>query len=190
MGQAVVIIRACSERALFVDYLQRRLPEAVIVWDRRRDAMDTFLLALEAAGDGPALHMEDDVILTRDFAAKVEAVLAEHGDRPVQFFSLPRKRDVEGSRMEPGRTFCMGQCFYLPAGMSRKLLAYAPKWPRRDEHPTGLDLMVSDFLSAHRLRYWLHLPSLVQHRRLPSLIDPRRSKSRQSASFVDPDDEE
>src|SRR5690606_2126578 len=61
VGQAVVIIRACRERALLVDYLQRRLPDAVIIWDRRRDAMDTFLLALEAAGDGPALHMEDDV---------------------------------------------------------------------------------------------------------------------------------
>jgi hypothetical protein len=190
VGQAVIIIRACGERARFVDYLLSRLPGSLVVWDLWSDAMETFLRALEAAGDSAALHMEDDVLLTRDFVAKAAAVLERHGDRPVQFFSLPRKRDALGSRLEPGRTFCMGQCFYLPPGMSRKLLEYAPTWPRRMEHPTGLDLMVADFLRGRRQQYWLHMPSLVQHRRLPSLIDPRRSKSRQSASFVDPDDEE
>lgn len=190
VGSVITIIRAVlPERQDYVDYLTARLPSAIVVRDRRRDAMDTFLRALEAAGAGAALHLEDDVILTRDFAAKHAAVIDEHGALPAQFFSLPRKRDVIGSRLEPGRTFCMGQCFYLPPGMSRELLDYAATWPRRDVHPTGLDLLVADFLSARRLRYWLHLPSLVQHREVPSLIDPRRSKARQSASFVDPDDD-
>lgn len=171
----------------WVEYLLRRLPDARVVWDRHSNAMETFLRALEAAGDAAALHMEDDALLTRDFVRKVEAVLEPRREIPVQFFSLPRKRDALGSRLEPGRSFCMGQCFYLPAGMSRELLDYAPTWPRRTEHPTGLDLMVADFLRERRLQYWLHMPSLVQHRRLPSLIDPRRSTVRQSKSFVDPD---
>lgn len=187
VGSAVTqfLIRACRERQEFVDYLLERIPGAVVIYDTNRNAMDTFRAALAAAGDGPAVHMEDDIILTRRFTEKVEAAIAERPHMPIQFFSM-RKADLTvGSREEPGRTFLMGQCFYLPAGMSRELLAY--RWPRLREHPTGLDLMVADFMRERRMRYWLHVPSLVQHRRGKSLIDPRRSSYRQSFTFEEPD---
>lgn len=182
-----IIIRGCRERSPWVDYLQERLPDASVIWDARHHALETFLRALARAGKAPALHIEDDVILTRDFRVKTEAVIREHADMPVQFFSLARKRDVLGARLEPGRSFMMGQCFYLPAGMSAELLEYADTWSGIKEHPTGLDFMVRDYLRAKRLRYWLHIPSLVQHRAGTSLINPRRARTRQSPTFTDPD---
>lgn len=48
---------------------------------------------------------------------------------------------------------------------------------------SGLDLMVADWLKGRREKYWIHVPSLVQHRTLPSLIDSRRSTKRQSQTF-------
>lgn len=80
-----------------------------------------------------------------------------------------------------------GQCFFLPEGMSASLLEYAKSWKRLQEHPTGLDLMVADFLKENLIRYWLHVPSLVQHRVTVSMISPRRSKYRQSLTFEAPD---
>lgn len=182
-----IIIRACRERQQWVDYLLSRLSDAEVVYDTTRNAMDTFFAALRAAGDDAVIHMEDDVILTKDFTAKAATVIAEHPDHAIQFFSR-RSKDIEiGSRWEPGSSFLAGLCFYLPPGMSADLMRY--DWPRRTEHPTGLDLMVADYLKANKQRYWLHVPSLVQHRICTSLIDPHRSRYRQSITFRDPDDD-
>jgi hypothetical protein len=183
---APFVIRACAGREAFVEYLLKRLPQAVVVRDTTRNAMETFRAALAAVGDGPAVHMEDDVVLTRRFAEKVRAGIG-HGARVVQFFSI-RKSDLTlGTRMEPGRTFLMGQCFYLPAGMSAEILDFSRDWRGLAKHPTGLDTMVGDFLKTRKLKYVLSVPSLVQHRNCKSAIDPRRSSSRQSPTFENPD---
>jgi len=181
-----IIIRACRERQAWVDYLLDRLPGATVVYDTTRNAMNTFLEALRVAGDRPVIHMEDDVLLAKGFVCKAESVIGERPETAIQFFSM-RKRDIQvGSRWEPGGTFLAGLCFYLPAGMSERLLRF--DWPRREEHPTGLDLLVADFLRANKERYWLHVPNLAQHRFGKSLIDSRRSRYRQSLTFEDPDE--
>lgn len=184
----MTVIRAVPERAAFVSYLTARLPGAVVVWDRTRNALDTFVEACRAAGRAGALHVEDDVMLTAGFPAKAGGVIAGRPDSVVQFFSMRAADLTAGSREEPGRTFLMGQCFYLPPGVSAEVAAFAAGWGRRDEHPTGLDLMVADYLKETRRRYWLSVPSLVQHRSGRSAIDPRRSSARQSPTFTDPDE--
>jgi hypothetical protein len=156
---------------------------AHIIWDVSRNAMTTFLTALGYVGDDAALHLEDDIELTAGFNDKAAAVLAEHPDDVVQFFSNRAGDVTVGSRWEPGRSFMMNQCFYLPAGMSRDLLAYAPTWRRREEHPTGYDLMLADFLKDAGLLYWLHVPSLVQHMPWRSEINSRRSAVRASRTY-------
>jgi hypothetical protein len=55
-----------------------------------------------------------------------------------------------------------------------------------EDHPNGTDQMVCDFLKSRREKYWLHVPSLVDHRIAVSMIDPRRSSKRQSLTFTDP----
>lgn len=183
---APIVIRTCPGRERFVEYLLRRLPKAVVVRDQTRNAMDTFREALRVVGQCAAVHMEDDVILTNRFVEKLMSGIGD-GMSVVQFFSL-RKSDLEfGTRLEPGRTFLMGQCFYLPSGMSADILAFSREWPGLDKHPTGLDTMVGDFLRSRKVRYRLHVPSLVQHRNCRSAINPRRSSSRQSPSFEDAD---
>ena len=176
-----IIIRAVRDRAPYIDYLTERLPAAEWCFDQKRNAMDTFLRALDMAGNDPVVHMEDDTLLTDGFLPALRAAIAERPGRVIQFFSM-RKADLSiGSRWDGD--FMMGQCFYLPAGYSAALREYWPRWPGKIEHPTGLDTMVCDWLKSRREKYWLHVPSLVDHRDCKSLINPRRSTKRQSLTF-------
>jgi hypothetical protein len=175
------IIRAVRDRREFIDYLTRALPTAEWCFDEKRDAMDTFLRALDMAGDGPALHMEDDVVLCEHFLARAAWAVMQRPNTVIQFFSM-RKADLDiGSRLD--RNFMMTQCFYLPAGYSAALRAYHPDWPARHEHPTGFDIMIGDWLRLRREPYWVNVPNLVDHRVGPSLINPRRSSRRVSKTF-------
>jgi hypothetical protein len=47
-----IIIRAVKERAEFIDYLQKHLPNAEWCFDKTKNAMDTFLDAMQMAGLG------------------------------------------------------------------------------------------------------------------------------------------
>lgn len=134
-------------------------------------------------GDDPAVYLEDDIVLTGDFTAKVEAEIAARPGMVINFFGL-RDDAAKGSRAMAGSTFSMNQCFYLPRGYSSLLYDYFPRWPGRIIHHSGCDLFIGDWLRSRAERYWQHVPSLVQHRVAKSVIDPRRSSKRQSRTFV------
>lgn len=179
-----IIVRAVPERVDCIAYLRRHLPSAEWVFDERRDAWNTFMRALDLAGQDPCIHLEEDILLTQGFLSKIEAFIDETPHRVLQFFSM-RKADLTlGTRFD--RNYLMNQCFYLPLSYSRQIREYADQWPRRAEHPTGTDTMINDFLRSRREPYRLHVPSLVQHREVKSAINPRRSSKRQSLTFRDP----
>lgn len=175
------IVRTTGERD--IGYLQDAIPE-LIVTTEGSDAMEGFVSALRLAGDSPTVHLEDDLVLCRDFKNRLEAIVAEHPSEVVQLFSMRKDDLTEGTRRIPGRRFCMGQCFYLPRGMSRDILSYYEAgWKRIQEHPTGLDLMVADYLGDNRISYLNIVPNLVDHQPVKSLINPHRSTKRQSLTF-------
>lgn len=177
------IVRAVKERIDCIEYLRTHLPQAEWCFDQKRDAMDTFLRAMEMAKDEPCVHMEEDILLTQDFVGKINSAIQKRPDEVIQFFSM-RQADIDiGSRYD--RNFIMNQCFYLPATYSRQILEYKNKWADIEKHPTGTDLMVNDWLKSIKEPYWLYVPSLVQHRVGKSAIDTRRSSKRQSKTFTD-----
>ena len=175
------LLRLVPEREHFLPAIQAQLPELEIIRDTKRDAMHTFLCALEAAGPDAVVHLEDDITLTRQFRIKLETVVKLMA-KPcvIQFFSL---RTARPSCWMPGATFLMAQCFYMPAGYSQALLEYAPLWPLHSAEPTGLDLMTAHWLKSRGERYWLAMPSLVQHNEVRSVIAARRSSRRISPTF-------
>lgn len=178
-----LIIRAMRERQECVDYLSAHLPDAEFCFDQTRNAMDTFLSALDLAGDDPVVHMEEDIWLAEGFRDKLEAAIAEKPDSVIQFFSMRTKDLTIGSRWDYGYSFLMAQCFYVPAGMSKRIRDYFPGWAGIEKHPTGLDTMVADFFADNKIKYWIHVPSLVDHRVGPSMIDKRRKHTRVSKTF-------
>jgi hypothetical protein len=178
------IVRAVPERTEYIEYLKLHLPQAEWCYDQKRNAMDTFLRAMQMAGDEPCVHMEEDILLTDDFVAKINSAIQKRPDEVIQFFSM-RQADLDiGSRYD--RSFIMNQCFYLPATCSRQVLEFKDKWTDIAKHPTGTDLMVNDWLKSLKKPYWIYVPSLVEHRVGKSAIDTRRSSKRQSKTFADP----
>ena len=156
-----------------------------IVWDTEHHAFETWKLVLAYAGQSPVVILEDDVTLTDNWAQKVQAAIDAHPDVVIQFFSMRGDDLTVGSRWEPGRTFLMNQCYYLPAGAAAALLAHSEEWAaQHPEHPTGYDLAMADWLKRTKQKYWLHVPSLVQHKPWRSEINPRRPRNRQSGTFA------
>lgn len=179
-------------RAEYVAYLQAHLPGVELCVDRNYDRQDlpgyrksalNMVAAMRMAGYDPALHLEDDVVLTVDFVRKVQAALVGHEGEVVQFFSMRGADLTEGSRYD--RHFRMAQCFYTPAGVASAIARFYPTWRPKSTLPDG-DVFVDDWLKANGLRYWVHVPSLVQHRPARSLINAKRSTARQSKTFADP----
>lgn len=181
-----IAIRSVPERKSFLPYLSKHLPaEARIYVDEMKfGARANFHRVLESIGDSRCLHMEDDVWLTERFVDKAFGVIDSRPNQVIQFFSMRKKDLVVGCREERGSTFMMNQCFYLPAGMGTELLKYYKAWPGKDVHRAANDIFIADYMKWKRLRYYIHVPSLVQHRPVVSAIDPRRSRSRQSPSFT------
>lgn len=179
---------AMKERMEYHHYLQTRLPDLEWCFDRERSARDTFLRSLSMQGDDAALHLEDDVILTQHFQQKAVEIIQQHHDDVIQFFSM-RKADLTiGSRWESGRTFMMNQCFYLPRHIASEMVDASKNWEGWKIHPNGYDMFMADFMKARNIKYFLHVPSLVQHRIGKSLIDAMRSSRRISQTFCDADE--
>jgi hypothetical protein len=157
-----------------------------IIWDQKRDSVDTFLRAITAQPDRGVLHLEDDVQPTTDLLGKARAVIDSDPEEVVQFYSNRAADLTVGSRREPGRTFLMTQCFYLPPDLGPAIAAFCPGWLQSKEgreHPTEYDRMMAAYLQSQRMTYWLSVPSLVQHHRWRSAINPRRTSVRQSRTF-------
>ena len=184
-----IIIKAVKEeRQAFIDYLAERLPHAEFCFDERRSCMDTFLRSLEMAGDDPCIHIEDDILLTKDFVSKANHVITRKPFSLIQFFSMRKKDITVGSRWD--NDYLMNQCFYAPPTYSRLMREYADTWmdgflSTNPHHSGGTDLMMKHFLKDRREKYWIHCPNLVDHRIAKSVIDPRRSSKRQSLTFTD-----
>lgn len=155
--------------------------DAEVVWDQTHNAFDTWQSVMAAAGDDAIVMLEDDITLAENWRERVEAAVAEHPDDIIQFFSL---RSEKESGYRPGRTFLMNQCYYLPAGVAKQLLEYSQDWVEKNpRYKTGYDITMASWMRENGLRYWMHVPSLVQHEDWRSEINPKRPRNRQSKVF-------
>ncbi len=182
------ILRYMEKRTTYIPGVQKQIPHLEMVKDQKRDAMDTLMRAFEQAGGDPCVQFEDDVILCNEFARKAEAAIAERPDRVINFFSRRKEDLTRGSRYQPAKQFLYMQCVYFPVGYCRQLVDYYYNGGERvaklmQQHPTGCDIFVADFLDTREEKWFVHVPSLVQHAVVVSTINPKRSRFRQSPTF-------
>ena len=181
------IVTAVKEREDHVNYLRKHIPNLIVVWDKWKDPMETFMRAWGEYPVRPSIRLQDDVVLTKNFCEKVENVIRQHPNDVIQFFSR-RKKDIEvGTRWETPSGYLNNQCHYLPKGMAGRIFDFGLTWEYIEEHPTADDLLMRHFFTEKGIRYLLHVPSLVEHAKVASAIDPRRSWHRQSVTFKDPE---
>jgi hypothetical protein len=156
-----------------------------VIWDRTQNIFETWCSVMSAAREDPVIVLEDDIYLCDEWREKVEHEIAARPDSVIQFFSMRGKDLTEGSRLEPGRTYLMNQCHYLPGGTASALLTHAQTWrERRPDDEDAVDWIVAEWLQQQNLKYWLHVPSLVQHEPWRSEVNTRRPRNRQSSSFI------
>lgn len=149
-------------------------------------AWNNYLRGWELAGDNPTVQLDDDIILTSNFIEKLNSVIAEYPNDVIQFFSM-RKDDLTiGTRWVPGYRFMMQQCYYLPKGVAKGILELAPAYYETckvgDKAPT--DLLMADYFRKNKMKYLNYCPNLVDHIEEVSTIDTRRSRKRQSKTFI------
>lgn len=184
-----VIVQAVPSRQEYVDYLKERLPDAIIVWDQGDGPHETLKEVLRVTGNGPAIHLEDDVILTKNFLQKAREAIEGHEDVVVQMFSMRKKDLTHGSRQEYAGTYLMNQCRYVPPFFAANMLGYLSHHSVDSnlEIRANPDVAVREFMKAYGMKYWLHCPSLVNHRVGVSALNKSRAKTnRQSFTFKDP----
>lgn len=165
-------------------------PPAIVVHDEHRSGYETYLDALRVQvqhGVG-AWHLEDDIILTSGWREKAEKAARDHGDTIITGFSN-RRRDLDGSHYESGGSFCMNQCYWVPAPHAQPLIDFSLRWEgrlnsygdlRRDTH---YDWAMGDYMRSIKMRYWVVVPSIVQHRHAPSLLGHSNNPNRFSRTF-------
>lgn len=182
-----ILCMAVPKRAEIVRYLRAHIPNLQVVWDKKRCAAHTWQSTFKAAGAEPAVIVEDDIVLTKDFMRKLMAVIDMYPDRFIQFHSRTKEDITVGSRYRAGATFMNNQCLYYPAGLAAKILEYSEGHPLWVTNPSGTDAVTAAYLKDNKIRYWNHVPSLVDHLPVQSEIDSRRSKHRRSTTFQDPE---
>jgi GR25 family glycosyltransferase involved in LPS biosynthesis len=183
----------CPGRETFANYVIERIPNLIISYDNFTDpgkfkntSYKNAQKAWKLAGEEACVQLEDDIILCNNFITKIEKAISKRPNDVIQFFSM-RKKDLEiGSRYELGSTFLMHQCYYLPPGMSKKIFEFSKVFEnecKQDEHISPNDLVTRYYFQRNKIKYWIHIPSLVDHRIAKSSIDSRRSSKRQSKTF-------
>jgi hypothetical protein len=138
------------------------------------------------------LQLEDDVWLAPGFGVSALSALAhvaESGAAAATLFSRSR-RDIEmlraGQRWrrQAPSSFCMMQAVFVRSRVMRGFAEWAPSWYAAHPEHRGraADLLFGAWISRNRLTMLAHVPSLVQHRAVPSTI-PGHHGARQSETY-------
>lgn len=178
MDDLVFILRTTSFGNRDISHIKKAIPNLVILVDYNRDAMGSFLTAISYT-DKPFVHLEDDIELCDNFVEKITEAIKLYPNQIINFFSL-RKKDYELRKPyeELGSKFMMNQCNYFPSGFGKEIFEFYKTWDRKEEHPTGYDILMADWMKSKKLKYIQWFPHLVNHLECKSLINSKRSSKR------------
>ena len=177
------IVRTTSWGGRSIEHLKEEIPNLNVITDYKHDAMGTFLTALSFS-DNPLVLLEDDIELCDGFYEKIQEAIATYPEHIINFFSL-REKDYELGKpyLERGGAFMMNQCNYIPAGYGKQIVEFYQTWQRKEEHPTGYDILMADWMKSKKMKYVQWVPHLVNHLECKSLINPKRSSKRTDKLF-------
>lgn len=199
----LIIIRAVPEREALHEYLRERLPDAEwVMEDSNERSAESFTRSLGRAlhqqGRRGAVHLDDDVILTRDFEPKVKRAVGQYWTYVVQLFSA-RQAHVKPV-WASARSFCHGPAVWMPGHLAPILADYQDRLLERglgtaksyddDGYRVDQGFAIGAYLHRRGRKYRIHSPSLVQHRAEDSTLGHvtqlASGRPWQSLTFTDP----
>ena len=151
-----------------------------------------FLGSLMTFGGYGHLHLEDDIILAKNFEQLVPPIINKHQDQVIRFFPSAAYSDSKFSYMKPytrkGIHFVCMLCVWFPNWFPSEFLNWCSKinYPPPDgsENPFHFDQAVGRFLRHTKRSFICWYPSLVQHQVGESVVDKFR-RERVSSFFID-----
>ncbi|RLU81311.1 hypothetical protein CTZ27_32720 [Streptomyces griseocarneus] len=180
---------------------------ARVALDPRPDGPPTTLRAARAAwaaiGDDATHHLvlQDDVVLCRDFTARVEAAVREHPDTPLAFYANWNSWNGAATRAA-----ALQGASWVPAVPGEWVPTLALLLPRRDvtalldavpgdgAEPEPDDVVLARELGARGRQVLISVPHLVEHVGRPSIVGNDGYGPRHSTCFADdvhtPEDED
>lgn len=196
-SDVVVAIPTVQERRHafeeLLDDVRRHCPGAALITithdpdEPPRVDFPRLMTAAEKSGRPWVLQLEDDVALAPTFGR--DALAIELDD--VDLLSLFSRSSMDLEDLEQGRSirrvgpksFSMSQAFFLRSEFAAGIESFSERWyEQHPQHQRAADLLLGAYLSQHKARCFIRVPSLVQHRRLPSTLPGHRG-ARQSESF-------
>ena len=184
------VIRKVPERNTL--YLERLLPDALIVNDERHNGcIWSFLKAIEVADDD-AIYIQDDMLLCKDFVIRAEEYMSLHRNEIVIFSTpfLKGKKEYNGDKIiekegyyEPAEAFWQ-LCTYIPKCISQKFLQF---WLTGEYKTVSAcnkylkmqadDLFFRRFLERYEYgKVFVTVPNLAGHEENKSVVCQSRPK--------------
>ena len=182
--QLKYIILAVEPRRHMVEEQLQQIPEAIVHYDTTSNGATGYMSCFKLAERNPAIIIEDDAMLCKDFKKRTDAVIAVHKNTVVHFFTGQTR--LNKPQWRPGSGFSNTQAVYYPKNFAHRIVQWWNTIPDADaRYKDAHDWIIRDFLKGTKERHLLWFPSLTQHRRTKSFVNPKRTPTRQSKYFID-----
>ena len=170
-------VRTTGDRILSPSFSQI---EYTLLYDYEHSIGDNFINQLEQISNDDAILMEDDIILCRDFANKIETAIQSHSNAIINFFYPLYKKETTKMYM-----FSFNQCTYYPKELLQKIVQCV-KENRKKLICFTPEKIIRYAVSKLKLPVYLYYPCLVQHIDNFSLLQHKKVKtSRRAWFFID-----
>ena len=188
------VIQCVPKRLNSARQVQQRLGSKLYL-DLSGDGRYALLESLMTFGGRGHLHLEDDIILAKNFEQLVPPIINKHQDQIIRFFPSCFNHfsyvSVGKPYIAPNDKFQYLQCVWFPDWFPSQFLDWAdevgyPPPPERRYEKYGIyDLWVRAFLRHTKRDFICWYPSLVQHQVGESAVDSSRDIIRQSKFFIE-----
>lgn len=168
-------VRTTGQRILDDSYSQI---EYELLIDNNGHSGKAFLAQLSIINEYDCVVLEDDLILCRGFKDKIEAVIKEHKDKIINFFTSP----LGYFKSRESRIFSYNQCTYFPKGMGGKIYEAVKIFPTLQHCQ---ERIMREGLLRLGLTFFQYRPCLVQHLDTDSLMGHKMEYPRRSPYFED-----
>lgn len=173
-----ISIMAHEKRKANIPYLQDKLNNAPVVWDRVNNIWDTSKRAWLAHNSNAEYHcvVQDDILIGKDFIRKAESMLTEDVIYNFYMGMRPRFRNEVESCKRSGIPFLKKKnlhhecCFAMRTDRIHDMIEYC-----ESQNPIS-DRVINTYIRKEGLEVWFPMPSLVSHRQNESLHNLNRGR--------------
>lgn len=188
-----ITIMAHPERRLFVKELMKELPSAEVTWAEDEVEWNTGRAAWLNHDPHSDWHIvvQDDALVCKDFEATAALALRACPQGPVSFYTGKPFPDQDGVQQAIARAKAAGKhwfsmngpvwgvCIAAPTRLIKNLLS--------DAEVNGVDpydLKLATTFGRWDMPCWYSVPSLVDHRISPSMVNEHKVLDRQAHEWI------